>query len=67
LVQTRLGRFFVAAPKVRAVDTTGAGDSFNAGFLAAYVCGESLEACAASGVQAGAKAVTKSGGTAAFE
>lgn len=67
LVQTRLGRFFVAAPKVRAVDTTGAGDSFNAGFLAAYVRGETLEACAASGVQAGARAVTKSGGTAAFE
>src|SRR6185437_1066340 len=67
LVRTRLGRFFVASPKVRAVDTTCAGDSFNAGFLAAYLRGESLESCAEAGVQAGAKAVTKSGGTGAFE
>ena len=66
LVHSKLGWLEVKAPRVRAVDTTGAGDSFNAGFLAAYLEGKDLEACAERGVTAGARAVTRVGGTSAF-
>ncbi len=67
-LQSTLGSMEIPARKVQAVvDTTGAGDSFNAGFLEAYVRGEDLEICALAGVAAGARAVTKVGGTAAFE
>lgn len=59
--------FSTKAVKVKVVDTTGAGDSFNAGFLSAYLKGQPLKACAAAGVEAGARAVTMAGGTAAFE
>ncbi len=59
--------FRVPAVKTRVVETTGAGDSFNAGFLARFVRGASLEECAAAGVRAGARAVTRVGGTTAFE
>ena len=59
--------FEAPAVRVRAVDATGAGDSFNAGFLASFVRGASLEECARSGVEAGARAVTRFGGATAFE
>lgn len=62
------GRLFqVPAVRVKAVEMTGAGDSFNAGFLSRFVRGASLEECARAGVEAGARAVTRVGGTAAFE
>ncbi|MGC8794296.1 MAG: carbohydrate kinase family protein [Bryobacteraceae bacterium] len=57
----------VPALKTRAVETTGAGDSFNAGFLARFLRGAPLEECAQAGVRAGARAVTRVGGTTAFE
>ncbi|MDW8130492.1 MAG: PfkB family carbohydrate kinase, partial [Bryobacterales bacterium] len=57
----------VPAVKTRVVETTGAGDSFNAGFLARFVRGGTLEECLRAGVRAGARAVTRVGGTAAFE
>lgn len=42
-------------------DTVGAGDFFTAGFLAAYLQGGSLHACAAAGCAAGAEAVQTRG------
>jgi sugar/nucleoside kinase (ribokinase family) len=52
----------VAAPPVEVVDTTGAGDAFAAGFLAAEIEGASAERCLKRAVEAGARAVTRLGG-----
>ena len=52
----------VDAPPVEAVDTTGAGDSFNAGFLVAWMNGKTPEQCLARGNQVGAAATRQAGG-----
>jgi sugar/nucleoside kinase (ribokinase family) len=52
--------------EVAVVDTIGAGDSFDAGFLHQYVRGADLPACLASGNLAGALSTTRPGGTEAF-
>lgn len=52
----------VPAPKVKAIDTTGAGDSFNAGFLVAWMKGRSPEHCLAAGNKVGAASTRKAGG-----
>ncbi len=59
--------FRVPAVKARVVDATGAGDSFNAGFLARFLRGASLGDCVKAGAIAGARSVGFVGGTAAFE
>ncbi len=59
-------RFTAASKKVIPVDTVGAGDSFDAGFLHEYVRGSDLKKCLESGNQAGALSTTRSGGTEAF-
>jgi sugar/nucleoside kinase (ribokinase family) len=51
-----------AAPRVRVVDTTGAGDAFNGGFLAALLAGQPIEACLTAGVRLGSHAVAAAGG-----
>lgn len=51
---------------VNPVDTIGAGDSFNAGFLYAYVRGASPSQCAVAGNITGALSTLRSGGTEAF-
>lgn len=60
-------RYRVPAVKARVVDTTGAGDSFDAGFLACFFKGGSIEESAHAGIAAGARAVSAVGGTGAFE
>jgi sugar/nucleoside kinase (ribokinase family) len=67
LVYNRGTSFRVPAKKVRVVDATGAGDSFNAGFLACFLRGGDLRECARSGAEAGSRCVTRVGGTTAFE
>jgi sugar/nucleoside kinase (ribokinase family) len=59
-------RFTAAPQEVDAVDTVGAGDSFDAGFLHEFVRGSDLPACLASGNRAGAFSTTRPGGTEAF-
>ena len=49
------------------VDTIGAGDSFNAGFVHMFVKGEPVEKCLSFGNLAGAISTTAAGGTAAFK
>jgi ribokinase len=53
-------RYFDAYP-ARAVDTTGAGDAFNAALAAALVRGEPMEMAIDYGCRAGAFCVTRSG------
>lgn len=52
----------VAAPPVRPVDSTGAGDAFTGAFLAARLAGAAPAKAAAQGCRAGAEAVTVVGG-----
>jgi ribokinase len=51
----------VSACKVAAVDTTGAGDAFAAGLIAALAQGKSLKTACEAGNQAGARIVSKLG------
>jgi sugar/nucleoside kinase (ribokinase family) len=67
LVFTRAGSMRVPAVRARVVDATGAGDSFNAGFLASYLRGKTLVESAKNGAATGARSVQCIGGTAAFE
>jgi sugar/nucleoside kinase (ribokinase family) len=60
----RCGDLRVAAPQVDPVDATGAGDSFDAGFIAARLAGEDLAAALALGCACGALSTRAAGGTA---
>ena len=60
------GEWFVPAPAVKAVDTTGAGDAFNGGFLVSWLAGAGLRECLTSGNRIGAASTTKPGGVQAL-
>ncbi len=55
-------RLALSAPDVAVVDSTGAGDAFAAGFIAARLAGEDEAAALARGIEAGARAVQSIGG-----
>ena len=59
-------KYFAPAYKVQAVDTTGAGDSFNAGFIYGFLQGLPMEECLKCGNGCGALSVTKLGGNTGF-
>lgn len=59
-------RFTSASKEAVPVDSVGAGDSFDAGFLHEFVRGADLAKCLASGNRAGALSTTRPGGTEAF-
>lgn len=66
LAQRGTERFTAPSQEVTPVDTVGAGDSFDAGFLHEYIRGSDLPTCLASGNRAGALSTTRPGGTEAF-
>jgi sugar/nucleoside kinase (ribokinase family) len=51
----------VSAPTVEAVDATGCGDAFNAGFLASWLRGDDHESALRAGVAAGSAAAARVG------
>jgi sugar/nucleoside kinase (ribokinase family) len=66
LVQAASRRWLVPAERVTPLDTIGAGDSFDAGFLAAYLRGDAPDACAAFGNRTAALSTLRPGGTESF-
>jgi len=66
LAQKGLERITATSKEVTPVDSVGAGDSFDAGFLHEYLRGSDLKTCLASGNRAGALSTTRPGGTEAF-
>jgi sugar/nucleoside kinase (ribokinase family) len=65
-VAARDGRFVrVPAPSVDAMDTTGAGDGFDAGFLASWLAGDDLERALAIANACGALSTRAVGGVTA--
>jgi sugar/nucleoside kinase (ribokinase family) len=66
VVQQGSSRDWVAPLAVQPVDTVGAGDSFNSGFLTAWLRGETPIRAAAMGNVTGALSTQRAGGTEAF-
>ncbi|HEX4155292.1 MAG TPA: carbohydrate kinase family protein [Acidobacteriaceae bacterium] len=66
LIQRGEERWFVTVQAVQPVDTIGAGDSFNAGFLRGFLEGRSPAACGAMGNAAAAFSTLRPGGTEAY-
>lgn len=66
LVQQGSRRIEVPPLAVTPVDTIGAGDTFNAGFLSAWLAGAAPEVCAQAGNITGALSTQRPGGTEAF-
>jgi len=63
--QTGMQSWHSPAIQVEVVDTTGAGDSFNAGFLAAHLHSEPIDTCLRYGNICGGLSTTRCGGASA--
>ena len=61
MCQSEGRRFSFSSPRVKAVDTTGAGDTFTGYFLKEIAAGETAEAAAKAAAKAAAIAVTRKG------
>jgi len=64
------GQKIISQPAFRndnVIDTVGAGDSFDAGFVRDFIKGQSIEECLVTGALAGAINTTCAGGTGAFQ
>ncbi|ADV82265.1 carbohydrate kinase family protein [Terriglobus saanensis] len=66
IVQAGEQRWSVPPPQVVPVDTIGAGDSYNAGFLKGYLAKKPLAECAAMGNFAAAFSTLRPGGTESY-
>jgi sugar/nucleoside kinase (ribokinase family) len=66
LVQKASQRWSIPAEPVTPVDTIGAGDSFDAGFLTAFLRGDAPDACAYFGNRTAALSTLRPGGTESF-
>ncbi len=66
LAQRGSERVKAESKQLTPVDSVGAGDSFDAGFLHEFVRGSNLQKCLATGNAAGALSTTRPGGTEAF-
>lgn len=66
LVQAAGRRWLIPVEQITPQDTIGAGDSFNAGFLAAYLRGNAPDVCAAFGNRTAALSMLRAGGTESF-
>jgi sugar/nucleoside kinase (ribokinase family) len=55
-------RWSAPVPRVEAVDASGGGDAFFAGFIGAYLRGGEVESCLRRGVELGARAAATLGG-----
>ncbi len=66
IVQSGERRWTVGTTAVEPVDTIGAGDSFNAGFLKGYLEKMPLESCASLGCATAALSTLRPGGTEAY-
>ena len=62
-IRTDVEKYWIQAEQnVNCIDTTGAGDSFAAGFLNALLDGKSVDECAKEGNQCGAKLILRTAG-----
>jgi sugar/nucleoside kinase (ribokinase family) len=65
IVRSKTDEIAVPALPVDPVDTTGAGDNFDAGFIYAHIQGKDLKTCMQYGAVCGALSTTRVGGAAA--
>jgi len=64
LVESGGKRIKLPAPKINVIDTIGAGDNFDAGFIYGYLHALPLEDCLRTGIYCGSTSIKKAGGIA---